>query len=64
MSATIRIGKDNKDVQVGATIESVMRSLNLYPDSFLYLLNGMPIPMDTSIEDGMAIKALKVASGG
>ncbi len=64
MSATIRIGKDNKDVKVGATIESAMRSLDLYPDSFLYLLNGMPIPMDTSIEDGMAIKALKVASGG
>ncbi len=64
MSATIRIGKDNKDVRMGVTIESAMRSLGFHPDSFLYLLNGVPIPMDTPIEDGMAIKALKVASGG
>ncbi|UAL08314.1 MAG: hypothetical protein KRP56_03465 [Candidatus Methanogranum gryphiswaldense] len=64
MVAVIRIGKEEKEVIQGMTIESAMVSMKMYPDSFLYLLNGVPIPMDTPIEDGMTIKALKVASGG
>jgi sulfur carrier protein len=64
MVAIIRIGKEEKEAHPGMTIESVMISMKMYPDSFLYLLNGVPIPMDTLIEDGMVIKALKVASGG
>lgn len=64
MTTTIVIGKDAKTVPTNGTIESAIRSLDLKPDAFLYLVDGKPTPMDTPITDGMNIKAIKVASGG
>ncbi len=48
----------------GATIESVVSENGLHPDSYLYLVDGKPVPMDTVIADGMTVKAMRVASGG
>ncbi len=56
-------GKDS-EVSDGHTIQQAVSGLGLHPDSYLYLVNGKPVPMDTVIEDGMVVKAMRVASGG
>lgn len=64
MTAVISIGKDVFEVRSEGTIQSAMVALDRMPDSFLFLLDGRPVPMDTPIRDGMSVKAVKVASGG
>ena len=64
MTAVIMIGKECKQIPSGQTIEQAMLVIDAYPDAFLFLINGVPVPMDTPIEDGMTVKAVKVASGG
>lgn len=48
----------------GMTIQEAISSNGLHPDSYLYLIDGKPVPMDTVIEGGTVVKALRVASGG
>ena len=62
--ASIIIGNMEKKIASGATIEQTMLSFGLFPDSFLFLVDGAPVPMDTPIDDTMTVKAVKVASGG
>ena len=50
--------------QPGATIESVVSGNGFHPDSFLYLIDGKPVPMDTALSEETVVKALRVASGG
>lgn len=45
------------------TIEEAMHSIGLHPDSYLYLISGKPVPMDTLV-GGNKVKAVRVASGG
>ena len=51
-------------VESEITICDAVRSIGLAPDSFIFMVNGKPVPMDTLIADGDTIKAIKVASGG
>ena len=60
----IIIGNERMAVNGNVTIEEAMLSFGRYPDAFLYLLDGRPIPMTTPITDGMSVEALRVASGG
>lgn len=46
----------------GETIEAGMRRLGMHPDSYLFVMDGRPVPMDT-VPHG-DVKVLKVASGG
>lgn len=46
----------------GETIENGMRRLGMHPDSYLYVISGRPVPMDTVPHED--VKVLKVASGG
>ncbi|MDR2846463.1 MAG: MoaD/ThiS family protein [Candidatus Methanoplasma sp.] len=64
MTATIAIGKETFEVTAGKTIESAVAEIGGYPDTFIFIVNGKPVPMDTPIEDGIVVKAVKVASGG
>ncbi|MCQ2070073.1 MAG: hypothetical protein MJZ68_02970 [archaeon] len=64
MSGTITVTGRKIDAEVGSTIENEIRKAGMVPDAFLYLKDGRPVPMDTPIEDGIQIKAIKVASGG
>jgi sulfur carrier protein len=48
----------------GSTIESAISENGLHPDSYLYLVDGRPVPMDTVVSEGMTVKAMRVASGG
>ena len=45
-------------------IDVLMQSWGFYPDSFLYIMEGTPVPSDTVIEDGDSVDAIRVASGG
>ena len=51
-------------IKEGQTIEEAVLENGLHPDSYLYLIDGKPVPMDTVIEGDMKVRAMKVASGG
>lgn len=64
MGCTIWIGKDAVTSEDGQSIEDAVRSSGLRPDSYLFLIDGTPVPMDVIPIDGTVVKALRVASGG
>ena len=51
-------------VSGGITVEEAVRSVGMHPDSYLYLIGGTPVPMDTVIPEDAEVKVLRVASGG
>ena len=64
MSGTVELNGNVIEAKAGETVEVLMRRSGVIPDAYLFLVNGKPVPMDTPIEDGMNIRAIKVASGG
>jgi sulfur carrier protein len=64
MTATLTIDCGTNDVECGTTVEAAVRASGKNPDAYIFLVSGTPVPMDTPIEDGMAVKAVRVASGG
>jgi sulfur carrier protein ThiS len=62
--AVIQVLGREVEVSAGDTIEDAMHANGFHPDSFLYLDDGKPVPMDTVISDTSVIRAVKVASGG
>lgn len=62
--AIITIAGERAEVPSGTTIESAVSSLGLHPDSYLFLMGGVPVPMDTVIQDDSEVRAVRVASGG
>ena len=58
--AKIRI--DDQDYQFEGAILDFVLSLNKNPDSYLFLCNGKPVPVD-SVPSSDVI-AIRVASGG
>ncbi|MDR3206398.1 MAG: hypothetical protein LBT41_04835 [Candidatus Methanoplasma sp.] len=64
MNATISVGKDKHSVSADGSIGSAFETIGGLPDTYIFLVNGTPVSMDTPIADGMDIKAVKVASGG
>ncbi|MFA6805137.1 MAG: hypothetical protein WCQ23_02730 [Candidatus Methanomethylophilaceae archaeon] len=62
--ATIIIAGRTEEAAAGKTIEETVSSLGLRPDSYLYLVDSVPVPMDTVFNENTVVKALKVASGG
>lgn len=45
-------------------IDGLMQSWGFYPDSFLYIMEGAPVPSDTEISGDEKVDAVRVASGG
>jgi len=64
MGAVIVINKKEHNVASGITICDAVRSIGIAPDTFIFMMEGRPVPMDTQIADGVLIKSIKVASGG
>jgi sulfur carrier protein len=64
MVAKILIGGVEYAIKCGSTICDAVRSLGFVPDAFIFMIKGRPVPMDTRVNDGILIKAVKVASGG
>jgi len=62
--ATIQFeGKEHR-VQNDISIESAMESLGMLPNTMIYLMSGIPMCSDAILNEGMVIKAIRVASGG
>ncbi len=61
-----RIALDGRtiDVPPGNTIEDTVRSAGHTPDSYIYLIGGRPVPMDTIPPEDSEVRAMRVASGG
>ena len=53
-----------KDYEGNGRIDSLMQSWGFYPDSYLYRMEGVPVPSDTVISDDEKVDAIRVASGG
>ncbi len=64
MSAKIAIGGKEYEVACCSAISDAVRSLGFSPDTFIFMIDGRPVPMDTPVADGILVKAVKVASGG
>ena len=49
MIACVQIYRDTKEVVVGenATVDDLLKALDLYPDSFLVFKDGRPLPLDS-----------------
>ena len=62
----VDFNKKIQDVQVqkGASVEDVLRSMGLYPDAHIVLRGKMPVPMTEIVIDGEQLRVIKVASGG
>lgn len=52
-----------EEADPGMTIEDFVRSTGRHPDAFIYLVNGIPVPMTSVIGDDV-IDAIRIASGG
>ncbi len=64
MACRITVSGKTTEVPSGITVMEAARAAGAVPDAYLFLIDGKPVPMDTSLTDGQTVKALKVASGG
>ena len=60
--STIRI--DGEELEFDGTIESFVLGLGKNPDSYIFLIDGVPTPMDAQISEEAVVKAVRVSSGG
>lgn len=58
--ARIRIDRETADIE-GTILDTVI-SMRKNPDSYLFICNGKPIPVDSEPSDN--VEAIRVASGG
>ena len=52
------------ELRTGATVESAIRALGLYPDSWIPIRGDDPLPLDEVLSDGDELKLISVVSGG
>ncbi len=64
MAAVLIVSGEKHEVSAGNTIAEAARALGYNPSAFVFAADGSPVPMDSPIQDGWTIKAIKVASGG
>jgi sulfur carrier protein ThiS len=58
--------RDTRDVTLGtvATVEDLLISINLKPDTVIVMRKAIPIPIDHDLKDGDELKIIEVTSGG
>jgi sulfur carrier protein ThiS len=69
MKVKIHILPREKDAKVlvlpeGATVETVVRKLGLYPDAWIAVRGDTPVPLDDVLREGDEVKLIAVVSGG
>lgn len=62
--ASVTIDGTRVDVRPGETIQSAVTGAGHHPDSFIFLIGGRPVPMDTVPPEDAEVRAMRVASGG
>lgn len=60
--AYVKVGGEVREGE--GRIDELMSSWGFYPDAYLYLMGGVPVPSDTRISGEEKVDALRVASGG
>lgn len=60
------VRKERKVIELkeGATAESAIRALGLYPDGWIPVRGDEPVPLDEVLRDGDELKLISVVSGG
>ena len=56
--------KRKLEFEKGLTVESVLKKLNIKPDTVIVMSNNHPIPIDDEIKEGQELTILQVSSGG
>ncbi len=64
MGSKITINNNTYEIPPDTTIADAVHSLGFSPDTFIFMIDGRPVPMDMMIGDGSVILSIKVASGG
>ena len=62
--ASITFGKEKVKVNAGKSIEDTVRSIGRFPDTFIFIVNGNPVPMTSILSENDNVEAVKIASGG
>jgi sulfur carrier protein ThiS len=64
----VKISRTNEIKEVnldnGALVQSLLKKINLKPDTIIVLSNNKPIPIDDELTDGDDLTILQVSSGG
>ncbi len=66
MKIRLTIGNEGRDIVLpdDSTVERLLASLTLLPDTHIILRRNVPISIDESLREGDEIKIIRVASGG
>ena len=64
MTSVMIFDKERVTVDSGITIEKAVSASGRFSDTYIYVINGTPVPMTTVIENDVEIKAIRIASGG
>ena len=68
MNITVKFSRTKEkrklEFKKGLTIENVLKSLNLKPDTVIVMIKNRPVPIDDKIKDGEELTILHVSSGG
>ena len=52
------------ELRDAATVEELIRTLELLPDGWIAVSDGEPVPIDHVLSDGDVVKLVSVVSGG
>ena len=68
MKIKVKISRTNEIKEVnlenGASVQSLLKKINLKPDTIIVLNNNKPIPIDDELINGDELTILQVSSGG
>lgn len=45
-------------------IDSIVMENGFHPDAYIYIMEGVPVPSDTTVSGDEKVDAVRVASGG
>lgn len=62
--ASVIVDGSRIDIVPGTTIADALSAAGMFPDAFLFMIGGRPVPMDTVPPEDAEVRALRVASGG
>ena len=68
MKIKVKISRTNEIKEVnldnGASVQSLLKKINLKPDTIIVLNNNKLIPIDDELTNGEELTILQVSSGG
>jgi len=56
--------KKEINIDSNATVQSILKKLDIKPDTVIVMYNDKPIPVDETLKDNQELTILQVSSGG